>query len=107
MSYQVYAGAPSWKTSTYRLRIFLFDACDFGLPGGGPDGASLEPVGVLGADSMPGEGTKLERTRIPLLLGGEELKSIADAALAGGGPVGGPAWALGGGLEPVIPGDAV
>lgn len=57
---------------------------------------------------MPGEGTKLERTRIPLLLGGEELKSIADAALAGGGgPVGGPAWALGGGLEPVIPGDAV
>lgn len=43
------------------------------------------PVGVLGADSAVGGGAKLERTRITVLLGGEVLRSIADAARGGGG----------------------
>lgn len=65
--YSVYAASPSWKTSTYRLRMFRLDACDFGLPGGGPGGASLVPVGVLGADSASGVGTRFDRTLMTVL----------------------------------------
>lgn len=59
-------------------------------------------MGVLGADS--GNGTKFDRTRITVLLGGDVLRSIADAGRDGGGPVseGGPK-----GLIPDMPGEAV
>jgi hypothetical protein len=80
----VYAPPSCWNTSTYRLRIFRFDAWDFGRPGGGPWGANLVPVGVLGADS--GVGTRFDRTRIMVRLGGDVLKSMADAERGGGGP---------------------
>jgi len=100
-----YAAAPPvascWNTSTYLLRTFLFDACERGRPGGGPGGASRVPVGVLGAES--GVGTRLERTLITVRLGGDVLKSMADAARAGGGVAPGEL----GGRWPVIPGDAV
>jgi len=72
-----------------------------GRPGGAPGGINLVPVGVLGADS--GVGTRFDRTRITVLLGGDVLRSIADAERAGGGP---DSVALEG-LGPVIPGDAV
>lgn len=58
-------------------------------------------MGVLGADS--GMGTKFDRTRMIVLLGGDVLRSIADAER----PVGGPFPVALGGLNPVIPGDAV
>lgn len=72
------------STSTYRLRTFRFEAWDFGRPGGGAGGASLVPVGVLGAEPTPpsSEGTRFERTRI----GGFAALSIAEAARGGGGP---------------------
>lgn len=87
----------SWNTSTYRLRILRFVACDLGRGGGGhPTGLILVPVGVLGAD--PIGGARLERMRIGALTG-SSLKSIAGTggALPGGGL----------GFEPVIPGEAV
>lgn len=56
---------------------------------------------MLGADS--GVGTRFDRTRITVLLGGEVLKSIADAERVGGGPDS----EAPGGRGPVIPGDAV
>lgn len=83
LSYVIYAPPSCWNTSTYLLRIFRFDACDFGRPGGGPGGANLVPVGVLGADS--GVGTRFDRIRITVRLGGEVLKSIAEAERGGGG----------------------
>jgi len=58
-------------------------------------------VGVLGADS--GVGIKLDRTRITVRLGGDVLKSMADAERVGGGIVDSEAP---GGREP-IPGEVV
>ena len=59
-------------------------------------------MGVLGADS--GNGAKCDRTRSTVLLGGDVLRSIADAGREGGGRVseGGPK-----GLVPDMPGEAV
>ena len=58
-------------------------------------------MGVLGADS--GVGIKLDRTRITVRLGGDVLKSMADAGRVGGGVVDSEAS---GGREP-MPGEAV
>lgn len=66
--------------------MFRFDACDVGLPIGGPPDGGLEPVGVLGADSAGG--AKFDRTRMGPLDGGEALRSIADAARVGGPDIG-------------------
>lgn len=57
---------------------------------------------MLGADS--GKGAKFDRTRITVLLGGDVLRSIADAGREGGGRVseGGPKV-----LTPDMPGEAV
>lgn len=77
-----------------------------GLPDGGPTDPSRLPIGVLGAVSASA-GTRFDRILIEFLLpgggGGEPLRSIAEAARAGGGVVPG----KGGRLCPVIPGDAV
>lgn len=54
------------------------------------------PVGVLGAES--GMGARFDRTRIATRLGGEVLRSIADAERFDGGA---------GGRGPFIAGDAV
>jgi len=81
--------------------MFRLDACDLGRPGGGPGGANLVPVGVLGAES--GVGTKFDRTRIVVLLGGDVLRSMADAERLGGGPDSETAGSRG----PVMAGDAV
>lgn len=63
-----------------------FDACDFGRPGGGAGGSKDDPaLCVLDEESVSEGGTKLERTRTTVLLGGDVLKSIADADRAGGG----------------------
>ena len=79
-----------------------FAAPDLGLLGGGgrsPAFAMLEPVGVLGADSV---GARLERIRMGGFIGGSAPRSMADAE-RGGGAAGGGGWDLG----PVIPGEAV
>lgn len=58
-------------------------ACDLGLAGGtGPDGFSLVPVGVLGADSVGG--ARFDRIRIGTLVGGSVVRSMADAERSGG-----------------------
>lgn len=57
-------------------------------------------MGVLGADS--GVGIKLDRTRITVRLGGDVLKSMADA-----GRVGGIVDSEAPGGREVIPGEAV
>lgn len=80
--------------------MFLLDVCDVGRPGGGPEGANLVPVGVLGADS--GVGTKVDRIRGVVLLGGDVSTSVADVERFGGRDSGGPS-----GRGPVIAGDAV
>lgn len=104
----VYEAPSCWRTSTYRLRTFRFEAWDRGRPGGGAGGANLDPVGVLGAEPGPpsSEGTRFDRT----LIGGLGALSIAEEARGGGGPaLGGRIPAEGGpvlgGLAP--PGDAV
>jgi len=76
--------------------MFRFDACDLGLPIGGPLNGGLVPVGVLGADSAGG--AKFDRARMALD-GREALRSIADAARVGGPDIGC--------RLPPIPGEAV
>jgi len=77
--------------------MFRFDACDLGLPVGGPPDGGLVPEGVLGADSAGG--AKFDRARMGPLDGGEALRSIADAARVGGPDIGC--------RVPPIPGEAV
>jgi len=67
-----------------------FDADDLGRPGAGGGGAKPDPDGIageLGEDWLCG-GTRFERTRKVDLLGGDVLKSIAEAdrAVGGAGP---------------------
>lgn len=82
------------------------EACDRGRLGGGPGDNDLVPVGVLGADSVSAVGTRLDRIRVTFLWlagGGEdEVRLAADADRGGGAGV-----FPGGGLAPVIPGEAV
>lgn len=68
--------------------MFFFEADDFGRPGGG-GGAKLaaDPGRGEGGGGVPGsEGTRFERVRgATLLLGGDTLRSMAEADRAGGG----------------------
>jgi len=70
----LYASPPAscWNTSTYRLRMLRFAACDFGLTGGGVEAGTRlggggavafnrGPVGVSGSESA---GARRERIRI-------------------------------------------
>jgi len=76
------------------------DAWDFGRPGGGDGGVSVDcRSGELGSDADSGVGAKLDRTRMTDLGGGGAPKPAADAERGGG--VAPP------GRGPVIPGDAV
>jgi len=59
-------------------------------------------VGVLGADSVGG--ARLERIRIGTFVGGSVVRSIADAGRIGGASGG---VDEDGGLDPLIPGEAV
>lgn len=45
-----------------------------------------DDVGVLGAESLSVVGTNLDLGRTVVLLGGDVLRSMADAERAGGGP---------------------
>jgi len=67
-----------------------FDADDLGRPGAGGGGAKPDPGGIageLGEDWLCG-GTRFERTRKVDLVGGDVLKSTAEAdrAVGGAGP---------------------
>ena len=64
-----------------------FDADDLGRPGAAGGGANPDPDGstdVLGEDWFSG-GTRFERTRRVDLLGGDTVRSIAEADRAVGG----------------------
>lgn len=74
-----------------------------GRPGGGTGGANLDPVGIFGADSASVGGIKFDRTRTTVLLGGDVLRSMAEAERAGGAPAIVPFGSLG----PVLPGEVV
>lgn len=67
--------------------MLRFDADDLGRPGA-EGGTKADPecnAGVLGEDWLSG-GTRFERTRrLDLLLGGDTVRSMADADRAGGG----------------------
>lgn len=76
--------------------MLRFAAWDLGLAGGGASELSLEPVGVLGADSVGIGGARFERMRIGAL-GGSPPRSTAEAERIGGG-VG-----VVDGLGPIIP----
>jgi len=105
----LYASPPAscWNTSTYRLRMLRFAACDLGLTGGvevgtrlrggGPVAFNRGPVGVSGSESA---GARRERIRIGAFVVASEPKSIADAERTGGPETGDT-------REPLIPGDAV
>jgi len=60
------------------------DACDLGRLGGAPLGPNLIAGGVLGLESNPGGGARLDRTCIVDLIGGEVLRSIAEVPVFGG-----------------------
>jgi len=85
--------------------MLRFDACDFGRPGGGGGGSNDDAtLGVLGDESVSEGGTKFERTRMTVLVGGDVLKSIADADRAGGASP----WFVPGESEALdLPGEAV
>lgn len=102
--------ASCWNTSTYRLRMLRFAACDLGLTGGGVEagtrfggggpaafGRGPAAGGESGSESA---GARRERIRIGAFVVGSEPKSIADAERTGG-PEAGDA------REPLFPGEAV
>jgi hypothetical protein len=61
------------------------DTCDFGRPGGGGGGSNVDIVGVVPGDVVSIGGARFDRARTADLLGGDVLRSIADADRSGGG----------------------
>lgn len=85
--------------------MLRFEACDFGRPGGGVGGSKDDDaLCALRVESASDGGTKFERTRTTVLLGGDVLKSIADADRAGGAS---PWFVPGESVALDLPGEAV